>query len=77
MSGITETFEDTAVEQLLDTLLNSGIKSSVVVHNDEVNTFDWVIDSLMEVCDHSFQQAEQLSLLIHFKGKATVLLFFY
>lgn len=46
--------------------------SQLVVYNDEVNTFDWVIQCLMEVCGHSFEQSEQLSLLIHFKGKATV-----
>lgn len=44
----------------------------LVVYNDDVNTFDWVIQCLMEVCNHSFEQSEQLSLLIHFKGKATV-----
>ena len=44
----------------------------LVVYNDDVNTFDWVIQCLMEVCSHSFEQSEQLSLLIHFKGKATV-----
>ncbi|HNT22384.1 MAG TPA: ATP-dependent Clp protease adaptor ClpS [Saprospiraceae bacterium] len=44
----------------------------LVVYNDEVNTFDWVIQCLMEVCNHTFEQSEQLSLLIHFKGKATV-----
>ncbi|TVR76090.1 MAG: ATP-dependent Clp protease adaptor ClpS [Chitinophagaceae bacterium] len=44
----------------------------LVVYNDDVNTFDWVIESLMEVCRHSPEQAEQCSLLIHFKGQATV-----
>ncbi len=44
----------------------------LVVYNDDVNTFDWVIQCLMEVCNHTFEQSEQLSLLIHFKGKATV-----
>lgn len=46
--------------------------SQLVVHNDDFNTFDWVIESLMEICNHTFEQAEQLSLIIHFKGKATV-----
>ena len=44
----------------------------LVVYNDEVNTFDWVIQCLIEMCNHTFEQSEQLSLLIHFKGKATV-----
>lgn len=45
---------------------------SLVVWNDEVNTFDWVIQSLIEVCDHSQEQAEQSALIIHFNGKYAV-----
>ncbi len=41
----------------------------LIVHNDDVNTFEWVIESLMKVCKHSPEQAEQCSLLIHFKGQ--------
>lgn len=52
--------------------LTSGKKSDLVVYNDDFNTFDWVIQSLMEVCNHTFDQSEQLSILIHFKGKAIV-----
>jgi len=44
----------------------------LVVWNDDVNTFDWVIESLMEVCRHTFEQAEQCALFIHFKGKYAV-----
>lgn len=44
--------------------------SQLVVYNDDFNTFDWVIQCFMEVCHHSFEQSEQLSLIIHFKGKA-------
>lgn len=47
-------------------------KSQLIVYNDDVNTFDWVIQCLMEVCSHTFEQSEQLSLIIHFKGKAIV-----
>ena len=49
---------------------HQGTMSQLIVHNDDHNTFDWVIQCLTEVCNHSFEQAEQLSLLIHFKGKA-------
>ncbi len=45
---------------------------SVVVFNDEINTFDHVIDTLIEVCEHSQEQAEQCTLIIHFKGKCSV-----
>lgn len=46
--------------------------AKVIVFNDEINTFDWVIESFVEVCRHSLAQAEQLSYIIHFNGKATV-----
>lgn len=44
----------------------------LVVYNDDHNTFDWVIHCFVEVLGHSREQAEQLALIIHFKGKATV-----
>ncbi|MFN8431191.1 MAG: ATP-dependent Clp protease adaptor ClpS [Spirosomataceae bacterium] len=45
---------------------------AIVVFNDDVNTFDHVIDTLIEVCGHSFEQAEQCTLIIHYKGKCSV-----
>ncbi|QEH41016.1 ATP-dependent Clp protease adaptor ClpS [Chitinophaga sp. XS-30] len=45
---------------------------SLIVWNDNVNTFDWVIQSLMEVCGHTEEQAEQCALLIHYNGKYAV-----
>lgn len=51
---------------------STGEVSELIVLNDDFNTFDWVIQCLMEVCKHSFEQAEQLSLIVHFKGKAVV-----
>jgi len=44
----------------------------IVLHNDEVNTFDFVINSLINVCEHTEEQAEQCTWLVHFKGKCTV-----
>ncbi len=44
----------------------------IILYNDEVNTFDFVIDSLIKVCDHSPIQAEQCTFLVHFKGKCAV-----
>ena len=46
--------------------------NEIVLFNDEVNTFDFVIDSLIEICDHTLEQAEQCTLLVHYKGKCTV-----
>lgn len=45
---------------------------NLVVYNDDVNTFDHVIDALVKVCKHTAEQAEQCTLLIHYKGKCTV-----
>lgn len=44
----------------------------LVVHNDDVNTFDFVIESLMKICQHDRVQAEQCSIIIHYKGKCSV-----
>ncbi len=44
----------------------------IVLFNDEVNTFDHVIDTLIAVCEHSPEQAEQCSLIVHYNGKCTV-----
>jgi len=44
----------------------------LVLHNDDIHTFDYVIDSLIEICKHTLEQAEQCTMLVHFKGKCTV-----
>lgn len=44
----------------------------IVVFNDEVNTFDHVIETLIKTCDHSPIQAEQCTYIIHFNGKCTL-----
>jgi len=69
-NGLFET--DTDVDVLLKEDIEVSAPSRLIVYNDDVNTFDWVIECLMDVCEHSFEQAEQSSLLIHYKGKATV-----
>ena len=62
--------EDVLVEDEVDT--GSGEVAHLLVYNDDHNTFDWVIECFMEILQHTSQQAEQLALLIHLKGKATV-----
>lgn len=47
-------------------------QSEIVLFNDDVNTFDHVIETLIDVCEHSPEQAEQCSLIVHFNGKCTV-----
>lgn len=63
-------------EEQEDILVDEDIGSDhpvyLIVYNDDVNSFDWVIQCFMEILKHSHEQAEQLSIIIHFKGKATV-----
>jgi len=55
-----------------DVLTTEQFPYNLIVWNDDVNTFDWVIETLMEVCGHSEEQAEQCSIIIHYKGKCAV-----
>ncbi len=62
-------------EKLLEELLRKEqtVKQfEIVLFNDDVNTFEHVIDTLMDVCEHSPEQAEQCSLIVHYNGKCTV-----
>lgn len=65
-----------SVQELEDTITleetSVGKKAFLIVYNDDHNTFDWVIQCFIEVCSHTFEQSEQLSLMIHYKGKATI-----
>lgn len=65
-------FENTETQKEAATLEQTARLHEIVLYNDEVNTFDWVIESLMAVCDHSPEQAEQCSILVHYKGKCAV-----
>ncbi|MEJ6681612.1 MAG: ATP-dependent Clp protease adaptor ClpS [Flavobacteriales bacterium] len=55
-----------------DVLLEEAISNKIVLFNDEVNSFDFVIDALIKVCLHEAIQAEQCTILVHFKGRCTV-----
>lgn len=54
------------------TLLETEAEKVLVLYNDDVNTFDWVIQCLMEVCGHTAEQAEQCAWFVHYKGKYAV-----
>ena len=66
MSTIEKAQEDVLVEEAV------GMNNEIVLHNDDVNTFDHVIETLIRVCKHDALQAEQCALLVHYKGKCTV-----
>ena len=62
------------VEVKEDVLVDEAVVShnQIVLFNDDVNTFDHVIDTLIRVCKHEPLQAEQCAMLVHYKGKCTV-----
>ena len=66
MSTIEKIQEDVLVEEQV------GINNEIVLFNDDVNTFDHVIETLIRVCKHTSEQAEQCAILVHYKGKCTV-----
>lgn len=62
-------------EKLLELLLleeETVKQNEIVLFNDDVNTFEHVIDTLVDVCEHTPEQAEQCSLIVHYNGKCTV-----
>lgn len=66
MSTIEKIQEEVAVEEAV------GHNNEIVLYNDDVNTFDHVIDTLIRVCRHTSEQAEQCAILVHYTGKCTV-----
>jgi ATP-dependent Clp protease adaptor protein ClpS len=68
MINAVKTKEQFETEVLTDT----EEPCSLIVWNDEVNTFEWVIETLVDVCHHTPEQAEQCAWLIHYKGKYAV-----
>ena len=65
-------FDFNLLEDIVALETDKGSMAELIVYNDDFNTFDWVIECLMDVLSHSNEQAEQLSLIIHYKGKAAV-----
>lgn len=66
ISPIEETDTLAEVQELLTDVYD------LVLYNDDVNTFEYVIESLMEICNHESIQAEQCTWIIHHKGKCSV-----
>lgn len=60
----------TQQEEELATLENMGC--NLVLYNDDVHTFDYVIKALMDICRHTYEQAQQCSILVHYNGRCTV-----
>jgi len=66
MSTQRKTLEDLLVQE------ESIDQNEIVLYNDDVNTFDHVIETLIYACDHTPEQAEQCSIIVHYKGKCIV-----
>ena len=66
MSTIEKIQEEVLVEEQV------GVNNEIVLYNDDVNTFDHVIETLIRVCNHTSEQAEQCAILVHYKGKCIV-----
>jgi ATP-dependent Clp protease adaptor protein ClpS len=72
MQILTKPEIDIEILDDIDEAIGSITLWNLVIFNDEINTFDHVIETLMSVCNHTPEQAEQCTLLIHYKGKAAV-----
>jgi ATP-dependent Clp protease adaptor protein ClpS len=66
MSTITE------VKKKTKTLEDTSSNHEIILYNDDVNTFDHVIETLIRVCEHDSIQAEQCAMIVHYKGKCGV-----
>jgi ATP-dependent Clp protease adaptor protein ClpS len=59
-------------DEEVDVLDEVGQTCSLIVWNDNINTFEWVIETLVEICSHTYEQAEQCAMIIHHQGKYAV-----
>lgn len=67
-------FNGTDTQELLETdvLTKEEGTNNIVLYNDDVNTFEWVIECLVAYCGHDSIQAEQCAHIVHFTGKCAV-----
>ena len=64
--------ERTEIQEKKKTLEKTGSRHCLVLYNDDVNTFEYVINILVKFCKHSLEQAEQCSYIVHYSGKCSV-----
>ncbi len=60
------------IQEEVDVITQETPTHEIILFDDDFNTFDFVIDSLIDICDHSLLQAEQCTMLVHYKGKCAV-----
>ena len=59
-------------EEEVDLMPETGKEHELILFNDDINTFDHVIETLVSVCGHTYEQAEQCAYIVHFSGKCSV-----
>lgn len=66
MSTKEKVLDEVSIEELINK------ENEIILYNDDVNTFDHVIDTLIRVCNHDPLQAEQCAFIVHYNGKCAV-----
>jgi len=66
MATITKSKTSPEVEEILSQ------PYILMLHNDDFNSFDWVIECLVKICNHEWEQASQCAHIVHFTGKCDV-----
>jgi len=69
---ITNNYTDTEELLELDVITKEKKENNIILFNDDVNTFEWVIECLTKYCGHDSIQAEQCATLVHYTGKCAV-----
>jgi len=69
---MAETETETDVLELVEIKTTFEDTKDLIIYNDDYNTFDYVIESLVKVCKHEVIQAEQCTWIIHYNGKCAV-----
>jgi len=70
MNNSVELDEDIDILDEVSIEDETKFNSILILHNDDVNSFDWVIQSIMDICEFPLEQAEQITTMIHYKGRA-------
>ena len=66
------TSKETKIKPVEDHKADISDEYFLILHNDDVHSFDYVIDALMDICDHEYDQAAQCTYIVHYKGKCDV-----
>jgi ATP-dependent Clp protease adaptor protein ClpS len=71
MKLFSQSINPQSEEVILEEVTEARVRD-LILYNDDVNTFDFVIEALIEICKHEQIQAEQCTYIVHYNGKCTV-----